>query len=517
MSYTISTAFLKSFFLSILYLWQPATGCSQSALDTVFVTIPSGRMDYMETFNEVGRQTGYYFMYDSQLLDARARTRIRRGQYALLELVSMLLRDKMLDFNTMDRYIILFKAGNDRRDILEEPSGIADHYTAKGRVKDASSGVPLPFASVLLTGQNKGVSSNSDGQFRFSLSGEFLYDTVRISFMGYAPRYIPVILLINGQMDIYMEIESVSLDEIMVPWFDPLVILREAIEKIPVNYQSSPSGHKSFYREGTFKSDRVLNYSEAVFHVYKTGYSTQSPDQVRLLKSRKITNATDRDTLMLKLQAGVKSMLELDVIKYPPDFLTESYLHNLVFTHSGYEWYNSGLVYVIDFEKAPFAPERIYYGRIFIERESRDIIRVDFGVKNEFLRRNQNRFLPRRSKGHITQIRSMDYSVRYQRMGNYYHIAHVRGDIEMRIRERGKISGNRFRAFFEMATLEVDTCNAGRPGLRERFRTNTIFADHNFHYDPDFWEGFSFIQPEESLHKAMQVIHARIESTVEED
>jgi hypothetical protein len=86
----------------------------------------------------------------------------------------------------------------------------------------------------------------------------------------------------------------------------------------------------------------------------------------------------------------------------------------------------------------------------------------------------------------------------------------------MRIRERGKISGRRFSAFFEMATLEVDTVNVERFRFRERLRTNAIFTENNFSYDPDFWEGFSFIQPEESVYNSIRLINARIESASQE-
>ncbi|MFW5708466.1 MAG: STN and carboxypeptidase regulatory-like domain-containing protein [Bacteroidota bacterium] len=511
MSYTKPHTLFKTLIIFAISFWQTSVVCSQSTLDTLYVTIPSDRMDYLETFMEIGKQTGFYFMYESQLLSADQRTPLRKKQYTLSEIISILVNGNGLEYKTMDRYIILYKPVETRQttEIEHEPP---PNFSAKGRVMDIATGDPLPSASVLLAKQNKGVSSNAEGIFRFNVPAEFLSDSVKITFMGYAPRWVPVSLLVNEQMDIYMEVESVELQEIMIHWYDPEVILDEAIEKIPVNYPSRPTLHTTFYREGTFKDERMLNYSEAIFHVYKPGYATIASDQVRLLKTRNIINANDSDTLMLKLKGGVKSVLELDVIKFSPHFLSVSDLDSYVFTPAGYEWHNTELVYVVEFETAPTAPEKTYHGRIYIERDTRAIVRVDFGVKSEYLRRNQKRFLPRRSKNHVTRIISMDYSVYYQPMGNFYYITHVRGDIVMRIRERGKISGKRFSAFFEMATLEVDTANVERFRARERLRTNAIFAENDFNYDQNFWEGFSFIPPEESVYNAIQLINARIES-----
>jgi hypothetical protein len=43
--------------------------------------------------------------------------------------------------------------------------------------------------------------------------------------------------------------------------------------------------------------------------------------------------------------------------------------------------------------------------------------------------------------------------------------------------------------------------------------TRTVFAETNFTYDEDFWEGFNVILPEEKLNEAITRISSKIEET----
>ena len=51
---------------------------------------------------------------------------------------------------------------------------------------------------------------------------------------------------------------------------------------------------------------------------------SEHSDQVKLLKSRKIQDPNPRDTVFLKLKAGVLSALQLDIVKCVPGFLDQT-------------------------------------------------------------------------------------------------------------------------------------------------------------------------------------------------
>ena len=64
--------------------------------------------------------------------------------------------------------------------------------TINGRVEDASSGYPLPFASVSLINSSLSNVANSDGDFSLKIPASSLNDSLLVSFLGYRNVKVPV-------------------------------------------------------------------------------------------------------------------------------------------------------------------------------------------------------------------------------------------------------------------------------------------------------------------------------------
>ena len=78
-----------------------------------------------------------------------------------------------------------------------------------------SAGQPLPFASVQLANSGKGVSADSLGQFQISISHLQLYDTLKVSHVGYKTFYLKVSEL-SDHVKIDLEEVSMNLDTVRV-------------------------------------------------------------------------------------------------------------------------------------------------------------------------------------------------------------------------------------------------------------------------------------------------------------
>ncbi len=480
------------------------------------IIINSRNLTYFEVFREISRQADYFFIYDSQLIENEKRANVKRGEHTLSGLLDELLRDTGLTYQFVEKYIILYKPEESRHaPEAEKADPLPEYYLVSGRVMDASSREPLPFATVIQKGRGRGTSTNLEGFFSYKVPAEYYDDTLRISSMGYSPRNLPLQLLTGGTIGIYMEIAPVFLQEVLVAGYDPGSVLLDALRKKEFLYPDFPAMHTSFYREGVFKKDEVIRYSEAVFNIYKAAYKGNLHDQVHRLKSRNYNNIHAGDSLLLKLKAGVMGILELDVMKKPPYFLKPEYVTGLYFSSAGFTVHNEKLVYKISFESAGNTADDIYQGTIYIDKESMAIVQVDFSITDQYLRKNQNNFLVRKSRQHNTRIQSIDYSVKYDYYNGKYHIMHVRGDLSMQIREKGKLRGNNYNIIFEMATMKIETNDVKRFRLRDRLRTQSIFSDENFSYDADFWDDLNFISPEKEIHESLQRISARIESIEE--
>jgi hypothetical protein len=491
--------------------------------DGEMVRIQGNRHTVFSLLSEISRQTSYYFIYDSELIDNNQIIDLKRGEYTIHQLLEKVIPDSSLQVEFKNKYIVIYEppASSDTISVplAMNHDGVADStfLLVKGRIVDSSSGEGLPFASIVLNRRGKGISANEDGFFNFKIPNYFYTDTLKISYLGYSSRYIPVSLMQDVSTEIYMDFESKSLKEVVVASYNPLDILFKTIDAKDRLYPQEPTIHTSFYREGIFKNGEFLQYSEAVFEIYKASYRGSAFDQVKPLKSRNITNNDVPDSIIIKLKAGIQSILELDVVKHPPEFLDPLNLPGFKFPDAGFVNHDSGQAFAITFEPADYITDGIYKGTIYIDRESLAILQVDFGITPSYLVRNQGNFITRRSKLHITRIRSMNYSVRYALHNGNYHIQHVRGEIVMRIREKNKLWGNNYNAFFEMAVMNIETENVKRFSRRETIRPNVIFTDQEFVYDPEFWEDFNFVIPEKRITNAIQNFNVDIENYYDDE
>jgi hypothetical protein len=483
------------------------------------ITLPGQNNTIFQILNQVSRQTGYYFIYDSQIIDNDQRVRIRRGTFTIEGLLEVVLDDPSLEYRVIDKYIIIRKPPEIPADEItgDESTPEADEkITIFGKVMDAGSGTTLPFATIALLNKASGVTTNRDGVFNLRLPAVMIDDTLRISYVGYKARSIPVALLVEGTHDIYLQPDLISLQEVIITYYNPYEILRNALEAKTKLYTDKPAHHTSFYREGVLKGEKVISYSEAVFRVHKTAYHQQAEDQVLLLKSRNISNLELDDTLILKLKAGVRSALELDVMKTLPEFLQEEYLSEFELKGADIVAFDGGAVFAIEFEEAAHILDPRYRGTIFIDRESLAILQVDFEIHPSYLRKNERRFIPKRSPDHVTRIQSMRYAVQYRNHGGTYHLNHVRGDVEIRIRQKNRLFGQNYNVFFEMAVVDIDTLRTDRFRRRELLNTRSIFSDQDFEYDQDFWKDFITIYPEKRISDALREMNIEIESLIQE-
>jgi len=510
------------FALIVVYIMSVGHARCQEVVEAP-IHLESGRITTFQLFQKITSQTGYFFVYDSELISNEKVWNLRRGHYSLNALLQRVVEGLPAGYRFSGNYIIFYPVLSDAE--LQSAVSISHTDTTltkdpffiiAGRILDGSTGQPLPYATIAIQDRGRGISSNSEGVFRLRIPAEFAEDTLKISYMGFAPRFIPLAVLRETTSDIVLSSGFMSLQEIIISGFDPRQIMLRAISRIPLLYSQKPSIHNAFYREGVFRGDHMLNYSEAVFDIFRAAQGGVTADQVKLLKSRNIINAEDRDTISVKLKAGVQNALELDIIKNPVDFVTSELIGEIEFPSSGLLWHNNKLVYEIDFRSNSFAGDNIYEGTIYIDRETLAILQVNFGIIPSYLRRHQNRFFVRRSAQHFTTINQIRYQVSYGQHDGNWHVMHIRCDIDLRIRQRNRLWGTNYNAFFEMATMEIRTDNVQRFPPRDALRTNVVFVDQKLEYDEDFWRGFNFIIPESTITQALRKVRTTMDVSVPE-
>ena len=104
----------------------------------------------------------------------------------------------------------------------------APSFTLRGTITDASTGEPLPAATVRIAGTSRGTIANSDGEYSIAIDdGQY---QVIFSSLGYRPDTVAVTLHDSGTRDIRLTPVEILLPEVVVTSENPAYgIIRQAI------------------------------------------------------------------------------------------------------------------------------------------------------------------------------------------------------------------------------------------------------------------------------------------------
>jgi hypothetical protein len=496
------------------------TAAGQDVVFETRVMLPKQTSTVYSLLNQISRQSGYHFIYDSRLINNDRMVSIKRKRLEIKQLLDIILDDEELRYRVIQNHILIYKPQDEG--VAEKPAENEvfpenPYFIVRGNVIDQISGQPMAYATVGVPSSGLGISTNLDGFFLLKLPLNLLEENLRISFLGYQSQEMPLSLLRGRHVDVLMENDIISMQEVIIRAWDPLQVLLMAVEKTTENYSQQPVSLFSFYREGVMRGNRVLNYSEALFRIYKAPVDNAgTEDQVLLLKARNFINDNEKDTLVLKLKAGVQSILALDIIKNPPDFLDESFLDSYIFTAADIVTRNHRNVFAVEFAQKPGIPFPLYQGIIYIDIETKAILEADFEINPKLINLDSERFFSGRMRGYNMNIDKAAYSVNYQYFNGRYHLNWVRGDLKIRSRKKRQVFWNNYSVFFEMAVSHIDTQNAEPIHRKHALRTHTIFVDQAYVYDEEFWGPFNTITPEANINEALSSMRTKIESLLPE-
>jgi hypothetical protein len=480
------------------------------------VSLPRQYSSVYSLLNQISGQIGYYFVYETELLDSDRRIRLRAGNRSLGSWLEEIVGDTELDYKIIENHILIHNPIRPDSQ-LETTTSKDDYVVIKGRILDESSRTPLPYATVSLSGRSVGITANSDGVFTLRVPERYMDELVAISHIGYKSQRLPMGIFIDSRVDILMETEYISIQEVMIRYFDPVEIVRTAIDRKNENYSNEPVYLLNFYREGVMRGNRFVNYSEAFFQIYKSSYNRiYEQDQVRLLQSRTISNLDQSDTLILKIRAGIRSSLELDFIKNVPDFLNPVYFEEYDYTKADIISVDGSQAYAIAFEQKDHITEPLYKGILYIDMESHAFLGADFEVHPRYIDKANHQFLARRNRQYRASVERAGYTVSYRYYNGRFHLNHVRADLNISYRRRFQIFSNNYHVFVEMVTSRIESENVERFSRRDALQTGHVFMDGNHAYDPSFWMGHSIIEPEKRITDALSRIDSKIESVIPE-
>ena len=467
---------------------------------TVRITENKGAI--YDLLKDISKQVGYFFIYDSQIIDNNKKVKIPKGSYSLREAIHLITKNEQLQINLSGDYMLLRLADENLPEMVQEDFSVPhEHLTISGYLIDEEDEKGIAFASVSILNTSTGIIANQEGGFQLVIPDSLQAGKVKFSHIGYESREIDIQLLKDQMIELRLKPQVIPLQEIVISIVDPVQELNEMLGNRKNNYISEPVYLMAFYREGINHNNRNIDLTESVLQIYKTDYHKNArSDQVKLIKKRRLKNTQDTDTIFPQIRSGVQSCLILDIIKELPDFIVPNDESQYTYFYQGKSMIDNKPVNIISFRQKSYIIEPLYTGELFIEAESKALVEVRFEINNEFVSKATLLFIDKISGGLKIDLQQAKYIVSYKLSddGRYY-INHVRGDIRFKVRQKKRLFSTPLDFWFEMVTCDINTENAKTFPRRERLSTSRIFAETKHEYDKTFWENFNIILPEEEL------------------
>ncbi len=201
-----------TFLLIILGILQvKATGWGQD------ISLSVDRAPLKEVFQQIREQSGYDFIYTTELIKQSRPVTLHVSGLPVLEVLDLCLADQPFTYLIENNTIILRKKKMVRitdflrpKDFITYPSTVpAD--TTTGTVKD-ESGEPLIGVNIQVKGTNQGTATDFDG--RFELLDVAEHAVLILSYVGYQPMEVPV----EGRahIEVTMAEDVAKLEELVV-------------------------------------------------------------------------------------------------------------------------------------------------------------------------------------------------------------------------------------------------------------------------------------------------------------
>lgn len=148
--------------------------------------------------------------------------------------------------------------------------------------------LPISYASLYFPGSYYGTISNQNGNFSITLPSCFTENEMVISCLGYESDTFDI-SLITEPLIISLKEHINQLDEVMVMSDDAVYkLLKSAYDKIPVNYPTTNTAYKGFYREtSSDNNNNYISFGEAFIETVRGSVNLKKDrGQIKIVKSR---------------------------------------------------------------------------------------------------------------------------------------------------------------------------------------------------------------------------------------
>jgi hypothetical protein len=498
-------------FFAILLLSYPSLGQQQDG--SVFerrISIQAENQPLTTILDQISWQARVYFSYNASLIEAGKTHTIQVIEKSLYSVLNQLFNPEEFQFTELENQVIITKRKDSEMQEIAIPDSIpVKYFFLSGKILDRKKEFPISYASVSVFNQPIGTITNTDGEFLLKLHPKFINDTLVVSNMGYAQVFMPADRLLDEDL-ILLDPVSIRIREVKVTATTPEKLLENIRANLENNYTSYNKIMTGFYRETVRQDGKYINVSEAVIEILKApNVNSFRNDLVRLLKGRQSPDVQPFKWMNFKLQGGPFTITQLDLVKTMESFIDEAYQHLYEYKINRVIWYNENPVYVLEFEPLPGADFHGFVGELFVHRETFAIVYARYGFDRNGLKKATPVLVKRTPPGVKARPSFVEYTVNYQRYQGKWQLATVQASIKFKIRSRRDKINSEFHSISELLVTDIQSTELKRFDRNELFGQRDIFVEMIGSYDPEFWENYNIIKPDDDLRNAIQKLSSQ--------
>jgi hypothetical protein len=399
-----------------------------------------------------------------------------------------------------------------------------DFITIRGRVTDASTGDPLPFAQLMLSVSALGTSTNDDGLFTLIIPVQFREDTLRVAYMGYELQKIPVRAFEKKPLEIRLASRAIQLAEVEVIGLTPQEVIRRAIEHIPENYGSDSVLLTAYARVRKIVGNRLAECTEAILQDLKDGYYVYPQKDLR--------KKHERSNFPLLLKGRVKS--DTNLVNSMGDVGRQAFClscffvldvaemyHNTALDENMFKDYDYRMkeivdtsgrkIYHITYDQKDGLNEMFYSGEIFISAASfaieKMVYKPSLKAYDQYEKTKMRRpYMVNGTPGWIMEMPMGENVITYGVRNGRWSLSSIRTDYAMTFVDTQ--SGRKLRYQYK-SDLVVTNAQWDKKTVRAFRGNKSLGVNQRWDQlageaDPTFWAQYNYLPVEKSLGKEIE-------------
>ncbi|MBN1251560.1 MAG: radical SAM peptide maturase [Bacteroidales bacterium] len=433
-----------------------------------------------------------------------------------------------------------------------------ENIKISGKLTDSNTQEILSFASVQLENSGIGTCTNEKGVFELSIKKDKTEQiTLLFSILGYESKKYTIE---NNSPEKFLNIsltaKTYMLSEVEIKPIDPLSIIKNAIKKIPENYNKGETKMDAYYKEIIKENNRFIKYTDAActFNYYgyqkrfsskkKTIYliddytNVQLPDyfgkpvalvpkwdfppfgkdqvKINAIRSSESFHTTHMYPI---ISGGILPITAADKVKLRADdmFLNEKNFINYNYTFTGYTEYNENKVYIIEFQPKIISnstySKNYFEGTIYIDANSLAFVGFEYHLINKHPKLKINlsfgspeAFYSKPFPNTIDTLNLEGYGVKlnYRKIGEKWYLNTIRRKMDYELEFSKYYIFKESTPNVNFTTYETLLINEIHFGKTEKFKgemkdslipfnINSSLGAFNQDYNKEFWEKYNKI------------------------